>query len=242
MEPSPIIELKNISYSYPGAKNPILHDLNLQIGEERIGLIGSNGCGKTTLFQIIIGLLQPESGELLFHGKKIHSNSDYRELRKNVGLLFQNSDDQLFSPTVLEDVAFGPLNLGYSSNDAMDIAMETLESLGLQGFEDRVTHMLSGGEKKLVALATILAMKPKLLLLDEPTNNLDPSTRDCLVEILQNLQQAHLIISHDWDFLAETTNRIVSIDHGHIHEYQKAHVHVHKHIHTYGDHPHEHKG
>ncbi len=242
MDPSPIIELKNISYTYPNTKQPILHHLNMEIRDERLGLIGSNGCGKTTLFQIMVGLISPDAGQFLFQGKELHSPKDYRELRKEVGLLFQSSDDQLFSPTVLEDVAFGPLNLGFSGEDAKAIAMETLESLGLTGFEERITHMLSGGEKKLVALATILAMKPRLLLLDEPTNNLDPATRDRLIDILKGLKQAHLIISHDWDFLAETTNRVWAIEHGHIHERPEAHVHNHPHVHAYGDHPHEHKG
>ncbi len=242
MPSTPLIELKNISFTYPGTNQPTLERLNLQIGEERVGLIGANGCGKTTLFQLIMGLLEPTTGQLLFHGKELQSPKEYRELRKEVGLLFQNSDDQLFSPTVLEDVAFGPLNLGFSNSEATQTAMETLESLGMLGFEKRITHMLSGGEKKLVALATILVMKPKLLLLDEPTNNLDPTTREKLIEILKGLQQAHLTISHDWDFLSETTSKIMTIDHGHIHEYKDGHVHVHKHIHPYGDHPHEHKG
>ncbi len=238
---TPIIELKNISYTFPNSKHPIFHHLNMKIGDERVGLIGSNGCGKTTLFQIMVGLLAPNEGQVLFQEKELHSQKDYRALRKEVGFLFQSSNDQLFSPTVLEDVAFGPLNLGLSSEEAKHTAMETLECLGLAGFEERITHRLSGGEKKLVALATILAMKPRLLLLDEPTNNLDPVTRERLIEILQGLKLAHLIISHDWDFLAATTNRLCTIDHGHIHACTEDHIHDHRHVHPYGDHPHEHK-
>jgi cobalt/nickel transport system ATP-binding protein len=243
MAPTATIELKNIRYAYPNSDTPIFKNLNLAIGDERVGLIGSNGCGKTTLFQIMVGLIQPESGQLLFHGKEVRSKKEYRDLRKEVGFLFQQSDDQLFSPTVLEDVAFGPLNLGFSGSDAKEIALETLKDLGLSGFEDRITHRLSGGERKLVALATVLSMKPRLLLLDEPTNNLDPATRDRLITILKELKQAHLIISHDWDFLEETTNRLCTIDHGHIHDCEQGHVHAHRHIHThsYGNHPHEHE-
>jgi cobalt/nickel transport system ATP-binding protein len=163
-----------------------------------------------------------------------------RALRKDVGFLFQNSDDQLFSPTVIEDVAFGPLNLGFSPAEAKEIAVKTLENLGLTGFEDRITHRLSGGEKKLVALATILAMKPKMLLLDEPTNNLDPKTRSHLIDILQGLDLFQIIISHDWDFLSHTTSILYKIDHGHIHRCEDDHVHVHRHVHKAGDHPHHH--
>ncbi len=244
MATPPIIELQDIHYTYPNNKNPIFHHLNLSVGEERVGLIGSNGCGKTTLFQIMMGLIEPEKGQVLFHGQELHSQKDFKALRKDVGFLFQSSDDQLFSPTVLEDVAFGPLNLGLSADEAKDVAISTLEDLGLAGFEERVTHRLSGGERKLVSLATILAMKPRLLLLDEPTNNLDPATRERLIAILKGLQQAHLIISHDWDFLSETTSRLCTIEHGHIHDCQQGYVHAHRHIHThsYGDHPHEHEG
>ena len=132
------------------------------------------------------------------------------------------------------------LNLGFSPQEARDIAMKTLDELGLAGFEDRITHRLSGGEKKLVALATILAMRPKILLLDEPTNNLDPKTRSHLIEILQGLDLYQVIISHDWDFLSHTTSILYKIDHGHIHRCEEDHVHVHRHLHIAGDHPHQH--
>jgi cobalt/nickel transport system ATP-binding protein len=188
----------------------------------------------------MVGLLSPDAGEVLFHGKPVVTKDDLRTLRKEVGFLFQNSDDQLFSPTVIEDVAFGPLNLGFSPAEAKDIALKTLDNLGLSGFEDRITHRLSGGEKKLVALATILAMNPKMLLLDEPTNNLDPKTRSHLIEILQRLDLYQIIISHDWDFLSHTTSILYKIEHGHIHRCEDDHVHVHRHVHKAGDHPHHH--
>ncbi len=234
------IELKDISYSYTANTAPVLHKLNFIIGEERIGLVGPNGCGKTTLFHLIVGLLQPNSGQILFRAKTMESQEDFKALRKDVGFLFQSSDDQLFSPTVIEDVAFGPLNLGFSVDKSRDIALATLDKLGLSGFEDRITHKLSGGEKKLVALATILSMNPELLLLDEPTNNLDSATRNSLIEILNTLQLPYIIISHDWDFLAETTETLYTLDHGHIHRCDKSHIHEHRHIHTYGDRPHQH--
>ncbi len=241
MSNSPIIELRNISYTYPQNPTPILKNLNFSVTEKTIGIIGANGCGKTTLFQIIVGLLTPEKGELLFKGNPVENKNDLRTLRKNIGFLFQSSDDQLFSPTVIEDVAFGPLNLGYTPEEARDAATKTLDSLGLHGFEDRITHKLSGGEKKLVALATILAMKPQLLLLDEPTNNLDPNTQKRLIEILQSLDLMQIIISHDWDFLSHTTSVLYQIEHGHVHQCEKDHIHIHSHIHKAGNHPHQHE-
>lgn len=240
MLPTSFIQLSNISYRYSLSSTPVLHNLDLEVTDERIGLIGPNGSGKTTLFQIMVGLLLPERGQILFEGREMRNEKDFCLLRRQVGFLFQHADDQLFSPTVLEDVAFGPLNLGLSPEEAKDIAIETLKGLGLGGFEERITHRLSGGEKKLVALATILSMRPRLLLLDEPTNNLDPATRDRLTDILQGLQQAHIIISHDWDFLARTTSHLYALEHGHLHRCDHDHLHSHQHIHPYGDHPHQH--
>lgn len=236
-----LIELQDISYSYTDESKPILHNLNFIVGEEKTGLIGPNGCGKTTLFHIIVGLIRPTGGKVLHRGKVLQNSEDYKPLRKEVGFLFQSSDDQLFSPTVLEDVAFGPLNLGFSAEEASEIAISTLQKLGLNGFEQRITHKLSGGEKKLVALATILSMNPKLLLLDEPTNNLDLDTRTHLISILNDLPLPFIIISHDWDFLADTTSLLYTLDNGHIHKCREGHIHEHRHIHPYGDRPHHHK-
>lgn len=235
-----MLALHDVSYTFAQASTPVLHHLSFALEDKRIGIIGPNGCGKTTLFLLMVGLLQPDAGELLFHGKPVTSKEDLRALRKEVGFLFQSSDDQLFSPTVIEDVAFGPLNLGFSPQEARDIAMKTLAELSLTGFEDRITHRLSGGEKKLVALATILAMRPKILLLDEPTNNLDPKTRSHLIDILKTLDLYQIIISHDWDFLSHTTSILYKIDHGHIHRCEENHVHEHRHLHIAGDYPHQH--
>lgn len=237
---SVMLELRNISFTYGQAESPVLNNLSFALTEKRVGIIGPNGCGKTTLLHLLVGLLAPDTGELLFYDRPVTTKNDLRELRKEVGFLFQSSDDQLFSPTVIEDVAFGPLNLGFSPEEARAIALETLGYLGLAGFEDRITHRLSGGEKKLVALATILSMRPKVLLLDEPTNNLDPKTQSRLIEILQDLDLHKIIISHDWDFLSHTTSVLYKIDHGHIHRCEEDHVHEHRHIHKAGDHPHHH--
>jgi len=235
-----MIELHNISYNYAQSATPVLHNLSFKIEDKRIGIIGANGCGKTTLFQIMVGLLKPDEGELLFDGQPVTTKKELRNLRKEVGFLFQSSDDQLFSPTVIEDVAFGPLNLGFSPKEAREIAVATLKDLGLAGFEDRITHRLSGGEKKLVSLATILAMRPQILLLDEPTNNLDPKTRSRLIEILQGLDLHQIVISHDWDFLSHTTSVLYKVEHGQMYRCEDDHVHVHRHVHKAGDHPHHH--
>ena len=237
---TPLLELRNISYAYPGTAEETLSQVNFSVTDERIGLIGANGSGKTTFFQIIMGLLPPAKGQLLFQGREIDKSKDFQELRQTVGFLFQNSDDQLFSPTVLEDVAFGPLNMGMSPDQAKEISVTTLEELGLKGFEDRITHRLSGGEKKLVALATILSMQPKLLLLDEPSNNLDPATRERLIAILRRLDQAHIIISHDLDFLASTCSQLYSIENRQLQRCEQKQVHSHEHLHPYGDKPHQH--
>jgi len=236
-----LLSLRDISFTYPGAAQPVLDQVSFALHEkQRIGLIGSNGCGKTTLFHIIMGLHKPDSGKLLFQDAELRSEKDFKKLRREIGLLFQDADDQLFSPTVLEDVAFGPLNLGATPAEARERALQTLTELGLAHFEKRITHQLSGGEKKLVSLATILAMQPQALLLDAPTNNLDSATRARLIEILTGLDLAYIIISHDWDFLAETSQDVFVLDQGRVTHSDKSYFHNHQHFHPYGAHPHRH--
>jgi len=211
----PLIELRNITFTYPGAPQPVFQDFNFQfLPGNHIGLTGPNGCGKTTLLHLIMGLLRPQTGSIIIFGKEVKKEKDFVEVRQKVGLLFQNADDQLFCPTVLEDVAFGPLNLGKPPTEAIGIAKETMARLGLTGFEDRVTYKLSGGEKKLVSLATVLAMEPQLLLLDEPTAGLDDNTKDRLIHILKHLDIAYMIVSHEHDFLNHTVGQCCHV-HGH---------------------------
>ncbi len=201
----PLIALQNLTFSYPGASRPVFHDFNFQLlPGKHIGLIGPNGCGKTTLLHLIMGLLKPQAGRIVIFGQEVSTEKDFVEVRQKVGLLFQNADDQLFCPTVLEDVAFGPLNQGKTPAEAIRIARETMARLGLDGFEERVTYKLSGGEKKLVSLAAVLAMQPQLLLLDEPTAGLDEETKHRLVHILQDLGTPYMIVSHEPDFLNHT--------------------------------------
>ena len=236
-----IIRLSDIVFGYPGA-DPVLNKLSFRLQRDnRIGLIAPNGSGKTTLFHIIMGLISPLSGKVELFGQPASEEKDFADARRRIGLLFQDADDQLFSPTVLEDVAFGPLNLGKTRREAKAIAQNTLSFLGLADFEDRLTYRLSGGEKKLVSLATVLAMNPEVLLLDEPINALDVETKARTVDILNNLDISCIIISHEIDFLSQTTDAIYTMKDGRILLDDRIEVHAHKHAHPHGTLPHEHE-
>lgn len=235
-----LIKLEDVSFCYPGGKS-VLENLYFQLHEgERVGLIGPNGSGKTTLFLTIMGLLKPTLGKMEIFGKKVKEEKDFRSVRQQVGLLFQDADDQLFSPTVLEDVAFGPLNQGKSVMEAKDIARGTLCSLGLEGFENRITYKLSGGEKRLVSLATVLAMRPKILLLDEPTSGLDPETTQKIIQVLDEIDISYIFISHNMGFINRTTDKIYGMAHGKIFLEKEKVPHTHVHSHGYGRLPHIH--
>ncbi|MCI5148824.1 MAG: ABC transporter ATP-binding protein [Candidatus Electrothrix sp. MAN1_4] len=224
----PLIQLNQVSFAYQGGRH-ILHQIDLALDySQRVGLIGPNGSGKTTLLHLLMGLHRPTAGNLLFKGNIVNSKKALHALRKSIGLVFQDADDQLFSPTVLEDVAFGPLNLGNSPEQALEISNATLQELGLLDLANRVTHRLSGGEKKLVSLATVLAMQPEAMLLDEPTNNLDKEIRKRLINILNGLNIAYMIISHDWDFLSATCNSLYLLDQGQIQRTETARLHLHQ--------------
>lgn len=235
----PIIELKNVSYAYEDTM-PVLDELDFSFDDEPTGLVGDNGSGKTTLLHTLMGLISPQSGEVRFRGKRMTEKSDWCQLRKSIGFVFQQPDDQLFMPTVIEDVAFGPLNLGMEPAQARSAAEATLERLSIGHFADRLTHKLSGGEKRLVALATVLSMDPEALILDEPTNDLDPDTRHRLIHILQDLPQKLLIVSHDWDFLDHVVGRLAVLDEGKISYRDLSVLHIHKHAHLGGGADHHH--
>jgi len=234
-----VIELKDITYAFPDRGNA-LDGLTFHLHHgEKLGLFGPNGAGKTTMLHILMGLIKPQKGKVELFGKTMADGKIFNEARLKIGFLFQHSDDQLFCPTVLDDVAFGPLNQGLERKDALARAAQALDTVGLAGFEDRVPYRLSGGEKKLVALATVLAMQPEVLVLDEPTTGLAPDAKDRLVEILKGLDMARLVVSHEPDFLAATTDRLIAMRDGRIRP-GVLKPHTHTHVHEEGDVPHQH--
>ena len=210
-----VIKIADLSFAYP-SRDYVFKEFNFNFFKgERIGLVGPNGSGKTTLFHLIMGLLYPTEGKIKIFGKERKVENDFVEVRERIGLVFQDPDDQLFSPTVAEDIAFGPLNLRKNHQETKKILKETLETLSLSGFENRVTYNLSYGEKRLVSLATVWAMQPEILLLDEPTIWLDEETIEKIVQILNSYPDlSYIIISHDKKFLKETTDSIYLMDNG----------------------------
>ncbi len=228
---SPAVLVRNLSYHYPDGRAALRGvDLNLMTGET-VALIGPNGAGKSTLLLHLNGLLPGKTG-LHSHGGEGTSRAapaatvwidglevnarNGPEVRRKVGLLFQDPDDQLFSTSVLEDVAFGPLNLGKSRAEARKIAIECLERVALAEAADRVPHHLSFGERKRVCLAGILACEPSVLVLDEPTANLDPRGRRRFLALIRSLPATKLIATHDLEMVLELCNRAILIDGGQV--------------------------
>jgi len=211
-----LVVLEHVAFGYR-ADRPVLADCSLRLGpSERLGLTGPNGSGKTTLLSLVVGLIRPSAGRVEVFGKTRAGERDFHEVRGRAGLLFQDADDQLFCPTVAEDVAFGPLNLGKPRHEVRHIVARTLDALGLAGYEDRITYKLSGGEKRLVALAGVLAMDPEVMLLDEPTSGLDDEATERVVEIILGLPQAMLIVSHDRAVLRRVATRSLRLVDGHL--------------------------
>ncbi|TVS14587.1 MAG: ABC transporter ATP-binding protein [Planctomycetaceae bacterium] len=209
-----LVVLDKVSYGY-SPERPVLARCSFQLdANERVGLVGTNGSGKTTVLKLIVGLLKPTSGHVRIFGQPCCNERDFREVRRRVGFLFQDSDDQLFCPTVAEDVAFGPLNMGKSREEVRRIVSRTLSLLGLGGFETRITYKLSGGEKRMVALAAVLAMLPEVLLLDEPTAGLDDAAAQHVVDVLAELPQAMVLATHDPRLLGGLVNRSLRLTAG----------------------------
>ncbi len=211
---SPLIALRGLHFSYASGQDVLNGvDFELRAGE-RVALTGSNGAGKSTLLRLINGLETAKSGEIHAFGSVRQQEKDFREVRVRAGLVFQDPDDQLFCPTVAEDLAFGPLNLGKSRQEVVSIVEKTLVMLKLEHLADRITHKLSGGQKRLVALATVMALEPDVLLLDEPTNDLDRDTKQHLITLLSELPQAMIIVSHNHHFLNKVATRQVELSNG----------------------------
>ncbi len=238
---APLIRLTDLAFSYDG-KRPVLKDLHLAFYRgDRVGLLAPNGSGKTTLFHLIMGLLTPDAGSIEIFGEKMESEADFSRTRTKIGFLFQDADDQLFSPTVIEDVAFGPLNMGKSREEAIALSKKVLDFLGIAHLEHRITFKLSGGEKKLVSLATVLSMEPQILLLDEPLTGLDMDTRAILKKVLLQLNISFMVISHDIEFLKEMTTSVYTLRNGTLVSDDQVYVHQHDHAHVLGYVPHQHE-
>jgi len=216
--PDIILEARDLHYRYPCGK-VALNGLNLRVTAGRkLAILGANGSGKTTLFLCLNGTYKPAAGSVWLHGKPTgYSRIDLLAWRKQVGLVFQDPDDQIVGGTVIQDIAFGPLNLGHSPAAARQIALETMEQIGISEFAERPAHELSHGERKIVAMAGILAMKPKLVILDEPTAGLDPSWTERVIELLNAIHQngtTVVLSTHNMDFAYEWADEAVILAHG----------------------------
>jgi cobalt/nickel transport system ATP-binding protein len=211
---SPTIHVDGLTYTYPRGPTA-LDQVTFTVGDgESVGLVGPNGAGKTTLFLCLSGVLTIKPGMAHLAELDPAQAADRRNLPSRVGIVFQNSDDQLFHTTIMDDVAFGPLNLGLDNAEVRRRVTEALEEVGLTGMEQRVPYHLSGGEKRRAAVAGILAMKPEILLLDEPTMYLDPRGRRELIGLINRLTVTKIIASHDLEMLRETCSRILMLDGG----------------------------
>ncbi len=211
---APAVELHDVRYTYPDGQ-PALRGINLRVAVgEKVALVGPNGAGKSTLLLTLNGILRAE-GSIHVMGTPI-SDGSLRHVRAQVGLLFSNPDDQLFSPTVLEDVAFGPLHMGLGREEVLQRSRDALALVDMAGFEDRAPHRLSLGQKKRVAIATVLSTGAPILALDEPSANLAPAARRQLIQLLAALPQTMLVSTHDLAMVHDLLPRTVVLDDGRV--------------------------
>ena len=214
------LSIKNLSYTYPDGTHA-LKNANMEILKgQKVAIMGPNGAGKSTLFSHFNGLTEPKSGYLEIDGKKMeYDKKTLLEIRQKVGIVFQDPNDQLFAPTVKEDVAFGPMNLGLSYEEVEKRVDEALTLVGMEKFKDKTPHHLSGGQQKRVAIAGIIAMKPEIMILDEPTAGLDPQGVDKVLDILNNLNKEGMTIvisSHDIEMVNGFAEKIFVLNEGEI--------------------------
>ena len=211
-----IVSVKDVKFTYPAGVSA-LKGVSLEIGHgERVALLGPNGSGKSTLILLIAGLLMPNKGEIKVFGESTTSKN-FQKFRSRIGVVFQDPDDQLFNPSVIEDIEYGPKNLKLPEEDIKERSAHVLEKMGIEHLKDRPPHRLSFGEKKKVSLATALVLKPELLILDEPTANLDLVSRRGLLDTLNELNKAGttiIVSTHDVEALPELADRIIVINHG----------------------------
>ncbi len=212
----PLVSVTDVIFSYPTGVSAI-KGVSLQINQgERVALLGPNGSGKSTLILLIAGLLTPQKGEIRIFGEKTTSK-DFQKFRSRIGLVFQDPDDQLFTPSVIEDIEYGPKNLKLPEEDINTRSAQVLDKMGIMHLKNRPPHRLSFGEKKKVSLATALVLKPELLILDEPTANLDLVSRRVLIETLNELNRAGttmIVSTHDVEALPELADRVIVISNG----------------------------
>jgi cobalt/nickel transport system ATP-binding protein len=209
------VEVKNLSFNYPDGFQA-LYNVSLHIGpNQKVALVGPNGAGKSTFMLHLNGLLRSDRGEICIGGLPL-ADENLGQIRAWVGLVFQNPDDQLFNPKVIDDVAFGPLHMGLPHEEVLHRSHEALEAVGMAGFEDRVSHHLSIGQKKRITIATVLSMAPKILVFDEPTAGLDPRARRSLINLLDEMERTMLVATHDMRMVQEIFPRTVVLDEGRV--------------------------
>jgi cobalt/nickel transport system ATP-binding protein len=209
----PVIELHGVAFAYPDGHQALFGvDLHIHPGE-RVALLGPNGAGKTTLVLHLNGILRPGAGEVVVSGMPV-TDQTVSEVRRRVGVVFQDPDDQLFMPSVRDDVAFGPANLGLGGAELDSRVAAALDVVGMAEFADRPPHHLSFGQRRRVAIATVLAMEPEILVLDEPSSNLDPTSRRELAEIIEALPVTVLMVTHDLPYAAQLCERSVVLHDG----------------------------
>jgi cobalt/nickel transport system ATP-binding protein len=212
-----VVEVQNLVYAYPNQES-VLHNISFSLNAgDRVALMGATGSGKSTLLENLVGLKQPQTGKILINGIPVEPRN-LPQVRRYIGFSFQDANDQLFMPTILEDITFGPLNYGVPKAAAVDKARQLLADFGLEAYANRSAHELSGGQRRLAALASILALEPTILILDEPTNGLDPAWRRHLAQVLLKLPvQVMLIASHELHWLGKVTQRALVLSGGRIH-------------------------
>jgi cobalt/nickel transport system ATP-binding protein len=210
------VEVKNLVYAYPH-QEPVLQNISFTLNAgDRVALMGATGSGKSTLLENLIGIKQPQSGKIWINGIPLEPQT-LPQVRRYIGFGFQDANDQLFMPTILEDITFGPRNYGVPAGIASDRAHQLLADFGLAAYANRSAHELSGGQRRLAALAAILALEPTILILDEPTTGLDPAWRRHLAQVLLNLPvQVILIASHELHWLGKVTHRALVLSGGSI--------------------------
>lgn len=207
-----MIEFRNVSFAYEKDR-PVLSNVSFHVNKgENVGLIGANGAGKSTIMKLLLGLLQGE-GEIRISGVQVCRDT-LAEIRRMCGYVLQDSDDQMFMPTVLEDMIFGPVNYGMTRQEAEKKADAVLAELGIAELKNRYNHRISGGEKRMAAIAAVLAMEPEVLLMDEPTAALDPYNRRMIIDTIRKLPQTKIITSHDLDMILDTCTRVILIGGG----------------------------